>query len=176
MSNVVEHWSDVSDLWMQVSNQVVADDLDKQSSCDEWCVQEVMDHAHEFQLKGANALGANVPEDADFETVRAALLDALRDSADLDGTAEGFGTMPKHGVAQLMVGDLLLHSWDIAHTIGADATLPDRLTLSTLEALKQLPDSMLRAPNMFGPPLPVADDASPQEQLLAFTGRDIEKK
>ncbi len=161
---------------MQVSNQINNDDLDKQSSCDEWCVQEVVDHAHSVQINGANALGANIPEGADFETVRAALLETLRDEANLEGNAEAFGNMPKHGVAQLLVGDLLLHSWDIAHTIGADGSLPDKLTTSTLEALKQLPDSLLRAPDMFGPELPVADDATPQEKLLAFTGRQITKK
>ena len=79
--------------------------------------------------------------------------------------------MPKQGVAGLVIGDLLVHTWDLARSIGADDTLPEAAVESTLMGLQRLPDEMLRGETMFGPPVDVADDASAQDKLIAFVGR-----
>jgi len=79
--------------------------------------------------------------------------------------------MPRQGVAGLVIGDLLVHSWDLARSIGVDETLPAGPVQATLMGLQRLPDKMLRGGTMFGPAIEIADDASPQDQLLAFVGR-----
>jgi hypothetical protein len=38
--------------------------------------------------------------------------------------------------------------------------------------LRRLPDEMLRNDRMFGPAVEVADDASVQDKLIAFVGRN----
>lgn len=62
-------------------------------------------------------------------------------------------------------------SWDLARSIGADDTLPAGAVEATLMGLGRLPEEMLRSETMFGPAVEVAADASPQDRLLGFVGR-----
>jgi uncharacterized protein (TIGR03086 family) len=116
-------------------------------------------------------LGAGTKPGDDWATVEPALAAALQDPANLEGTAEALGGMPKQGVAGLIIGDLLVHSWDLARSIGADDTLPAGAAEATLMGLRRMPDKVLRRGTMFGEAVEVAADASPQDQLLAFVGR-----
>ncbi len=159
--------------WAEVNGQISETDWEKSSTCDGWCVQDIVDHALGWQITGGNVLGAEISEGADWATIQSAMSAALADPANLEGKAEGFGGMPKQGVAGMIIGDLLVHSWDVARTIGADETLPEEAVASTLMGLQRMPDAMLRGENMFGPAIEVAEDASPQEKLLAFVGRQM---
>ena len=89
----------------------------------------------------------------------------------MEGRAEQFGGTPMPAVAGLITTDLLVHSWDLATAIGADATLPEAAAESTLMGLQRLPEQMLRNERMFGPPVEVGDDASAQDRLIGFVGR-----
>ena len=70
-----------------------------------------------------------------------------------------------------LIGDLLIHSWDLARSIGVDETLPADAVEATMLGLSRVPTEMLRGPDMFGEPTDVAEGASAQDQLLAFAGR-----
>ena len=37
--------------------------------------------------------------------------------------------------------------------------------------MQRMPAEMLRSPKMFGPEIPVGDDASAQDKLIGFVGR-----
>ena len=74
-------------------------------------------------------------------------------------------------VLGLLVTDLLVHSWDLARSIGADETLPPEAVEAALMGLQRMPEQMLRGDAMFAPAVEVADDASPQDRLIAFAGR-----
>ncbi len=171
MTSVDQMWGLVAAKWTEVNNQIGDADWETASTCDGWCVKDVVDHATGWQITGGNVLGAKIPDGADWETIHAAMSSALADPANLEGQAEGFGGMPKQGVAGMLIGDLLVHSWDLARTLGVDETLPQEAVSSTLMGLQRMPDAMLRGENMFGPALEVADDASEQDKLLAFVGR-----
>lgn len=166
-------WTMVAAKWTEVNDQISDADWDTASTCDGWCVKDIVDHATGWQISGGNVLGAQIPEGADWATIQSAMTAALSDPANLEGQAEGFGGMPKQGVAGMIIGDLLVHSWDLARTLGVDETLPEEAVTSTLMGLQRMPDEMLRSDTMFGPAIEVADDASEQEKLLGFVGRQV---
>jgi uncharacterized protein (TIGR03086 family) len=173
MSEIGDVWRQAADKWSEVSAQITDAHWDQQTTCDQWTVRDLVDHAMNWQAMGGGILGAGTAPGDDWETVRPKLSDALDDPSNLEGIAEAFRGMPKQQVAGFVIGDLVIHSWDLARTIGADETLPEAAVMATLMGLQRVPDEMLRGSNMFAPALDVADDASPQERLLAFAGRAI---
>lgn len=120
---------------------------------------------------GGGILGAGtVPGDA-WNEVRPALSAALGDPSILEGTADAFGGMAKQQVLGLLITDLLVHSWDLARSLGVDDTLPPAAVEAALFGLQRMPEEQLRGGGMFAPAVEVADDASAQDRLVAFTGR-----
>jgi uncharacterized protein (TIGR03086 family) len=66
--------------------------------------------------------------------------------------------------------DLLVHTWDLARTIGADERLDEDSVRRAYEGLKPM-DAMIRQPNVFGPKLEPPIDADLQTEFLYFLGR-----
>ena len=165
-------WDQAAAKWSELSTQIGDDDWAKPTTCPDWTVRELVDHAMHWQGVGGGVLGGGTSPGQDWATMQPAISAALQDPSNLEGEAEAMGGMPKQAVAGLIIGDLLIHSWDLARSIGADETLPAEAVESTLMGLQRLPDEMLRSETMFGAPLEVADDASAQEKLLAFVGRE----
>ena len=67
--------------------------------------------------------------------------------------------------------DTLIHTWDLAVATGQDRTLDPALVDSCVAMfLPEMPERG-RAAGIVGPAVPVPDDASPQERLLAAMGR-----
>jgi uncharacterized protein (TIGR03086 family) len=99
---------------------------------------------------------------ADFEAVRRDMLAAYGEC----GTIEKTG--PALGVA---FSDLLVHGWDVARATGQDETMPDGLAAAAYELVHgKFTDEQRR--DIFKPAVSIGDDASPQDRLLAYTGRD----
>lgn len=171
MGELGDVWRSAAAKWSEVSAQVGDDDWDKPTVCDGWSVRDLVDHAMHWQAMGGSIVNAGTTPGDKWTTIEPKLSAALDDPANLEGTAEQMGGMPKQQAAGFLVGDLVIHSWDLARAIGADDSLPDAAVQATLMGLGRVPDEMLRGANMFGPALDVADDASPQEKLLAFAGR-----
>ncbi len=171
MDGVGEAWAQAAEKWDEVASRIGDDDWGKPTPCDGWTVRDLVDHAMRWQARGGDVFGADVGPDADWATLRPALAVALADPANLKGQAEQLGGTPKQAVAGLITADLLVHSWDLARSIGVDATLPEAAAESTLRGLRQLPEAMLRSDRMFGPAVDIADDASTQDKLIAFVGR-----
>ena len=171
MNGPADVWNMAAQKWSDTIAQVGDDDWGKSTPCGQWTVQELVDHAMHWQGMGGSVLGAGTAPGQDWAEVQPALSAALADPANLEGTVEAFGNMPKQGIAGLIIADLLVHSWDLARSIGADETLPAEAVASTHMGLRRLPTEMLRSENMFGPEVEVADDASDQDKLIAFVGR-----
>ncbi len=171
MDSISNVWGSAADKWDEVVAQVSDDDWDKPTTCDDWTVRELVDHTMFWQSRGGGVFNAGVNDDASWEELRPALKAALADPANLEGIVEALGNAPKQAVAGLITADLMVHSWDLARSIGADATLPDDAAASTLMGLQRLPEEMLRSDRMFGPEVEVADDASSGDKLIGFVGR-----
>ena len=67
--------------------------------------------------------------------------------------------------------DIWMHSWDLAKALGREPDLGQKRCAVALETMRPM-EQMLRDSGQYGPAIPVADDASPQDKLMAFIGRD----
>lgn len=171
MTTTGDIWRQAAAKWNEVISQVGDGDWEGATTCPDWDVRALVAHAMQWQRSGAAMLGVDVDEGAHWSEIEPKLSAVLDDPSALEGTADAMGGMPKQQVAGFLIGDLVLHTWDLARSIGADETLPDAAVQATYMGLQRVPAEMLRSPNMFGPPVEVDDDASAQDRLLAFTGR-----
>ncbi len=176
MSGPVDIWRQVADKWSEVYEGVADDQWVNATPCAEWDVRGLVDHTLGWQAEGGRLLGADIAGDADWGAIRAAYDAVLSDPSQLAGTVEQFGGIPRHELAGFLIGDLLIHSWDLARSIGADETLPPAAVEATTIGLHHVPPALLRGTNplgakMMGPAVEVPDTASAQDAMLAFTGR-----
>lgn len=171
MSGPGDVWQQAAQKWSEVYGQVGEEQMDLDTPCEGWKVRDLVEHTLHWQAQGGSIFGAGTSPGDDWATIQPALGAALADPANLEGVAEAMGGMPKQQVVGFVIGDLVVHSWDLARAIGADETLPMEAVQATLMGLARVPEQMLRSDGMFGPAIEVSDDASPQEKLLAFVGR-----
>lgn len=68
------------------------------------------------------------------------------------------------------LGDIVVHTWDLARATGLDETLDADVVHVMLVGMEPL-DEMLRASGHYGPKVEVPADADEQTRLIAFTGR-----
>jgi uncharacterized protein (TIGR03086 family) len=68
------------------------------------------------------------------------------------------------------LGDVVIHTWDLARAAGLDETLDADVVHDMLTGMEPL-DDMLRASGQYGPKVQVPPDADEQTRLIAFTGR-----
>lgn len=150
--------------------------LDAATPCDQWDVRTLMNHmlATQRYFVGA-ARGEDVsPPGQDPPELLGA--DPVADfTAARRETRETFGepgviarTGPSLGVA---MADQLLHGWDLAKATGQDPEMPAGLPEAAYATIHGLFTDEQR-PGVFKPELEVGPDASAQDRLLAYTGRD----
>jgi uncharacterized protein (TIGR03086 family) len=88
-----------------------------------------------------------------------------------DATAGGV-TFPAAIMGLVALNEVAIHGWDLARATGQHYEL-DGATLETLlEFVGQDADDQAAREGIYGPALKVADDADPQDRLIALTGRD----
>jgi uncharacterized protein (TIGR03086 family) len=103
-----------------------------------------------------------------------ALADAWRDEAAWVGmTQVAGGDLPAEVAGVIAINEIIVHGWDIAVASGQDI----RCEPGLVEAAYGFVQSTVAAhpggsPGLFGPPVPVPDDAARFDRLLALTGRD----
>lgn len=153
-----------------------AEDLDADTPCDDWDVRTLLNHVLETQRYFAGAARGDdvsppsptppqiIGDDpvADFDHTRADVLATFAKPGVIDRTG------PSLGIAS---SDLLLHGWDLAKATGQDATMPDGLADAAYEMIQGRFTEEQRV-GVFAPEVAVAPDTSPQDRLLAYTGRD----
>jgi uncharacterized protein (TIGR03086 family) len=82
------------------------------------------------------------------------------------------GTHPLDAaIDQFYTSDVFLHTWDLARATGQDDRLDPDICAAMLAGMEPW-DEMLRASGQYGPRVPVPDDASAQDRLIGFIGRD----
>ena len=73
-------------------------------------------------------------------------------------------------IERFVLGDVLIHTWDLARATGQDERLDPAMVASMHDGLAAMGD-MLQQSGQYGPIVPVAADADKQTKLLALTGR-----
>jgi uncharacterized protein (TIGR03086 family) len=161
--------------WTNEKISAAATQPDARTPCDDWDVRTLLDHMLETQryfISSARGEEASPPSPeppkliskdpaGDFETARREVLQAFADPKVVEKTG------PSLGIAS---SDMLLHGWDIAQATKQDAVMPDGLA----DAVYQLIHGRFteeQRKGIFKPEVAVGPDATPQEKLLAYTGR-----
>jgi uncharacterized protein (TIGR03086 family) len=104
----------------------------------------------------------------------ARLAEAWQDEEPWTGMTRAGGVdLPGEVAGQVAVNELIVHGWDIAAATGHGYACAPGLIQAACEFVQpvvaQNPDG---SPGLFGPPVPVPDDAPPLDRLIAMTGRD----
>ena len=106
----------------------------------------------------------------------AELAAAWRDPSAWEGTTTAGGvTLPAEACGLVALDEVLLHGWDLARATGQDYAPADADAQAVLPIVTPSGDAEADAAareGMFGPPLPVPDDAPVFERVLALSGRD----
>ena len=112
--------------------------------------------------------------EADWKAGRAETDAVLADDAVLTREVTvPWGTVPGASAAASYIGELSVHSWDLATAIGRLDMLDDSLATAALPAYMEKVPAEPRGPEIpFGPVVEVGPDATPYERLVAWTGRD----
>jgi uncharacterized protein (TIGR03086 family) len=154
---------------------VTVDQLPLPTPCREWTVQDLVGGPGYLLA----ALAGRLPEPrsgsgaADYRKAVDEVLTGLGKTGAGERTCVsplGFEWTVRDAVAGTFM-DTLIHTWDLAVATGQDRTLDPELVDSCVAMfLPEMPERG-RAAGIVGPAVPVPDDASPQERLLAAMGR-----
>ncbi len=142
---------------------------DAPSPCTEWDARGVLEHVigfHDVLLLRPLEAKPTRPKD-DPETRWMLTVDALFAALAKPGALDE----QRASLLGVLTTDVLVHTWDLSRAIGFDVTLDTRLCQIGLDRALAHRDQF-EGSNMFGPPVPVPDDAPVQDRLLGFFGRD----
>jgi len=161
--------------------EVPADAWDNPAPCEGWVAHDVVGHMVEWMPGLLRQGGVDIPvgPSADDDPVAAwthlaASLQGLLDdpeaaAAEIEAGPAGRLTV-EAAIDMLMLGDVLVHTWDLARAAGLDETLDPVIVSEQLAGMQPM-DELLRQSGHFGPKVEVPDDADDVTKLIAFTGR-----
>ncbi|NIH80262.1 TIGR03086 family metal-binding protein [Amycolatopsis viridis] len=144
-----------------------------------WTALDVVKHLVEWSRAFLRGAGIELPALDVGADPRAAWKQHAADiQAILDDPAGRVLSNPHTGdkpvdqaVDQFYTGDVWMHTWDLAKALGREPDLGQERCAAALEAMRPM-EEILRGSGQFGPAVPVAEDASAQDKLIAFIGRD----
>lgn len=162
---------------------VPEDALGRPTPCAEYTVGDLLDHiagvspafvaaARKTPLDGASPEGGAANLAPDWRTRIPADLDALveawRDPAAWEGmTAAGGVDLPGDLAGRVALDELVLHGWDLAKAVGQPAGYDG----PGLDDVHQMV-LQFQGAGIFGPAVPVPEEAPLFDQILGLAGRD----
>ncbi|MCC3762909.1 TIGR03086 family protein [Glycomyces sp. TRM65418] len=158
-----------------------AEDWTRPSPVDGWTAIDVVKHLVEWSRGLLQGAGIELPAlDVENDPVAAWKRHVADIQAILDDPAgrvlsnPHFGDKPvEEAIDQFYTGDVWMHSWDLAKALGREIDMGEERCRAALEAMGPM-EQMLRDSGQFGAAVPVDEDASAQDKLVAFIGRDPE--
>lgn len=162
--------------------EVPADAWDNPAPCEGWVARDVVRHLVEwvppFLASGSDVTIPNGPSvEADPLGAWTTLSNAIQAVLDDPGVGERTFSHPQAGthaldaaIGMFILGDVLVHTWDLARSTGLDETLDEDEVHSMYAGMLPL-DAMLRGSGHYGARVEAPDDAHEQTKLIAFTGR-----
>ena len=157
MSGISERYTNVAGQFTQRARSVPDGAWDNPAPCEGWVARDVVRHMVE-------AGAWEVVSDA----IRAALDEPEIAAREFDMRAGRYTV--EQAVATFCVGDVLVHTWDLARATGLDEALDADEVHRMLEGIEPT-DELLRQSGHYGARVEVPDDADEQTRLIAFTGR-----
>lgn len=180
MTEISDRYRKVADGLSARMAAVPPDGWERPSPCEGWTARDVVRHVVESTGMFLGRAGVELPQGPSVDddpngawaTARAAMERALDDPnvAQVEYDSPMGRTTLETTAGMFGVGDVLVHTWDLARATGLDERLdPDEV--GRLYAVMEPNDEMLRQGSAFGARVEVPNDADPQTKLLAFTGR-----
>jgi uncharacterized protein (TIGR03086 family) len=167
--------------------KVRPDDLRGPTPCAGWTTRDLLNH-----IVGGADMFADAFAGAQLRDISGRLPDAIgNDPGAAFGAAAGrfvegtnlpgamervlplpFGAMTGRTFLRFVAFDLMIHTWDLATTLGEDPDIGDDIVGEIDGFARRVLDAAPRDGVNFGPPAQAPASASRLEQLVAFTGRD----
>ena len=183
MTDVASRYRKVAAAFTERVRSVPDDAWGNRSPCEGWDARDVVRHlvgwVPPFLASGAPVTIPALPEvDVDpvgaWEALDAELQGILDDPATADVVFEHpqAGTHPlDQAIAMFVLGDVLVHTWDLSRAAGLDDTLDPEECKAMADGIEPMGDALSKSGH-YGAPTPfdpaTADD---QTRLLALTGR-----
>ncbi|MFI7599015.1 TIGR03086 family metal-binding protein [Actinoplanes sp. NPDC049681] len=169
---------------------ITDDHLTAPTPCPDWTVGDLLDHLMglswaftQAAQKRTDAPGTDSappqPSAANLNrhwrsrlpVVLEDLATAWRQPTAWEGTARAGGvTMPAAAMGTVAINELIMHGWDLARATGQEYAADPRTLEHLIEFLSQGPAQ--GTPGLFGPVVPVDDEATLLEQAVGLAGRD----
>jgi uncharacterized protein (TIGR03086 family) len=181
MSEMIDRFDRVTGRFTDCVRAVPSNAWDNPSPCEGWTARDVVGHVTEWIPAFFGAQGVDFPAvpsvDDDpvgaWEAVRATIAGALADpNMAVKPVETPFSTQSfAETVDMIVTGDVFTHTWDLARATGQDETLDTHQLQRMIVAMGTMPEEVMRAEGMFGPPIDVPGDADDQTRFLAYVGR-----
>ena len=182
MSTVADRYRNVAGTFTARVEGVPDGAWERPAPCEGWVARDVVRHLVEwfppFLQAGAGiTLPAGPSVDDDPVGAWTTMSGAVQELLDDPATDERRLSHPQAGehpldqaIAMFFLGDVLIHTWDLARATGQDETLDADEVRGALEGMVPF-DAALRSSGHYGPKVDVPADADDQTTLIAFTGR-----
>ena len=181
MSEIADRYRKVAGQFTDRARAVADDAWDNPAPCEGWVARDVVRHMVEWMPDMVlTSVGLAAPEgpsvDDDPAGAWQALSDALQAALDDPEVAAREFDMRvgrysvEDAIGTFCLGDVLVHTWDLARATGLDETLDADEVHRLCEAMEPLGDTLEKS-GQYGPRVEVPDDADEQTKLLAFSGR-----
>ncbi|MEY2475112.1 MAG: hypothetical protein QOG87_427 [Actinomycetota bacterium] len=181
MSEIAERYRKVAGTFTERARAVPAGAWDNPAPCEGWVARDVVRHMVEWMpamvLAGAGLPlpeGPSVDDDpvgawlSMHDAFSAALDDPEIAARELDMRVGRYSVAD--AIATFCIGDVLVHTWDLARATGLDETLDADEVHRMYEGMEPI-DEVLRTSGHYGAKVEVPDDADEQTKMIAFTGR-----
>lgn len=160
---------------------------DAATPCRQWALRDLLGHLL-FWTPALAAIGrreAPGPGDeaaaadrvtgdwaARLDADRDALVDVWSDPATWTGTASmgGPDEVPAAVLGGMVLGELVVHGWDVGRAAGVEPAWPDEVLDGTLAAVAAMAEQG-RGMGVFAAAVPLPDGAPPLDRIVALTGR-----
>lgn len=182
MSEIADRYRRVADRFTARVGEVPQAAWDNPAPCEGWVARDVVRHLVEWipaflDSAGAPSLPAGPSVDDDpvgawstmSDGIQALLDDPVASAAEISHPRAGTHRLDR-AIEAFMLGDVVVHTWDLARAAGLDETLDPDVVHDMLVGMEPM-DEMLRASGQYGPKVEVPADADEQTRLIAFTGR-----
>jgi uncharacterized protein (TIGR03086 family) len=180
-SETAQRYRNVAGQFTQRVQAVPAGSWDNPCPCEGWVARDIVGHLVEwlpgFFSRWDVELSPAVSVDDDPAAAWISTSDAIQAALDDPQVAAREADSPmgrrslEQTVGMIVIGDVLVHTWDLARATGQDETLDAEEVALLSGGMMQLSDEMLRSGGQFGPRVEVPGDADLQTRLIAFSGR-----
>jgi uncharacterized protein (TIGR03086 family) len=179
MSEIAERYANVADRFTETARAVPEDAWEKPAPCEGWVARDVVRHMVEWVppfFGGSLAFPPGPSVDDDPAGAWEALDGALRGAlADPEISAREFEMRAGRyriddAIGTFILGDVLIHTWDLARATALDETLDPEEVHRALVEMEPITDMLVESGH-YGRPVPVPVDADEQTRLIAISGR-----